>query len=192
MDTTQPTLLVLGGSKALHASARRIWGQDAVIQRCQVQTKRNVKADVTEKHWPELDQRLRTVYQGTDYEATKRPLEDTANWLSRINPNAATSLREGLEEMLTGSARACRLHGHTRSGTSFFGRFGLTLQGGSQRVTGQFATQTHSGQFTDCQNVTIRSGIGDGLQFTSNGQHLVHQNQFQLRSNSDRGIHRAA
>jgi putative transposase len=34
LDTTQPTLLVLDGSKALHAAARRIWGQNAVIQRC--------------------------------------------------------------------------------------------------------------------------------------------------------------
>jgi transposase-like protein len=32
--------------------------QNAVIQRCQVHKKRNVKAHVPEKHLPELDQRL--------------------------------------------------------------------------------------------------------------------------------------
>jgi putative transposase len=101
LDTTQPTLLVLDGSKALHAAARRIWGQNAVIQRCQVHKKRNVKAHVPEKHLPELDQRLGAAYQESDYEAAKQSLEGTAKWLSRINPDAAASLREGLEETLT-------------------------------------------------------------------------------------------
>jgi putative transposase len=101
LDTTQPTLLVLDGSKALHAAARRLWGQNAVIQRCQVHKKRNVKAHVPEKHLPELDQRLGAAYQESDYEAAKKSLKDTANWLTRINPDAAASLREGLEETLT-------------------------------------------------------------------------------------------
>ena len=76
LDTAQPTLLVLDGSKALHAAARRLWGQNAVIQRCQVHKKRNVKAHVPEKHLPELDQRLGAAYQETDYEAAKKSLED--------------------------------------------------------------------------------------------------------------------
>ncbi len=101
LDTTRPTLLVLDGSKALHAAARRLWGQNAVIQRCQVHKKRNVKAHVPEKHLPELDQRLGAAYGETDYEAAKTSLEETARWLTRINPDAAASLREGLEETLT-------------------------------------------------------------------------------------------
>ena len=101
LDTAQPTLLVLDGSKALHAAARRLWGQNTVIQRCQVHKKRNVKAHVPEKHLPELDQRLGAAYQESDYEAAKKSLEDTANWLMRVNPDAAASLREGLEETLT-------------------------------------------------------------------------------------------
>jgi putative transposase len=99
--TTRPTLLVLDGSKALHAAAQRIWGQNAVIQRCQVHKKRNVKAHVPEKQLPELDQRLGAAYQESDYEASKQSLEGTAKWLSRINPDAAASPREGLEETLT-------------------------------------------------------------------------------------------
>jgi transposase-like protein len=55
LDTTQPTLLLLGGAKALHAATRRLWGQNAVIQQCQVHKKRNVQAHVSEKHQPELD-----------------------------------------------------------------------------------------------------------------------------------------
>ena len=101
LETAQPTLLVLDGAKALHAAARRLWGQNAVIQRCQVHKKRNVKAHVPEKHQSELDQRLGAAYQESGYEAAKQSLEGTATWLSRINPDAAASLREGLEETLT-------------------------------------------------------------------------------------------
>jgi transposase-like protein len=93
--------LVLDGSKALHAAARRIWGKNAAIQRCQVYKKRNVKAHTPEKHWPQLDRRLGEAYQVSDYESAKKSLEGTAKWLGRINPDAAASLREGLEETLT-------------------------------------------------------------------------------------------
>jgi putative transposase len=99
--STRPTLLVLDGSKAPYAGAWRTWGQNTVIQRCQVHKKRNVKAHVPEKHLLELDQRLGAAYQESDYETAKKSLEDMANWLTRINPDAAASLREGLEETLT-------------------------------------------------------------------------------------------
>jgi putative transposase len=101
LDTSRPTLLVLDGSKALHAAATRVWGSSAVIQRCQVHKKRNVRAHLPEKHWAELDRQLAAAYQGEDYEKAKTSLETTAKWLSRLNPDAASSLREGLEETLT-------------------------------------------------------------------------------------------
>jgi transposase-like protein len=101
LDTSRPTLLVLDGSKALHAAAKRVWGKNAVIQRCQVHKKRNIKVQVPEKHWPELERRLATAYHETDYETAKRSPEGTATWLAKINPDAASSLREGLEETLT-------------------------------------------------------------------------------------------
>ena len=53
-----------------------------------------MKAHVPEKHLPELDQRLGAAYQESDYEAAKKSLEDTANWLTRINPDAAASSAE--------------------------------------------------------------------------------------------------
>jgi len=38
LDASRPVLLVLDGARALHAAAKRVWGQNAVIQRCQVHT----------------------------------------------------------------------------------------------------------------------------------------------------------
>ena len=101
LDTGQPTLLVLDGSKALHAAVTRVWGTNAVIQRCQVHKKRNVKAHVPEKHHAELDRQLSAAYQET---TTRRPRR---RWRRRRGgspgsiPDAAASLREGLEETLT-------------------------------------------------------------------------------------------
>ncbi|MCA1685696.1 MAG: transposase, partial [Planctomycetia bacterium] len=101
LDAGRPTLFVLDGSKALHAAVTRVWGTNAVIQRCQVHKKRNVKAHVPELHWPELERRLSEAYHETSYETAKASLEATARWLDRLNPDAASSLREGLEETLT-------------------------------------------------------------------------------------------
>ena len=101
LDAGRPTLFVLDGSKALHAAVTRVWGKNAVIQRCQVHKKRNVKAHVPEKHHPELERRLSEAYHEAGYETAKASLEATARWLDRLNPDAASSLREGLEETLT-------------------------------------------------------------------------------------------
>jgi transposase-like protein len=88
-------LLILDGAKALHAAAKRVWGQNCVIQRCQVHKKRNVKAQVPEKHHAELERCLWEAYHETGYEAAKASLAATARWLERIKPDAASSLREG-------------------------------------------------------------------------------------------------
>jgi transposase-like protein len=101
LDTSQPTLLVLDGSRALHAAAKRVWGPSAVIQRCQVHKRRNIKAHLPVRHHAELDRQLSAAYRGDDYEQAGKSLETTARWLSRLNPDAAASLREGLEETLT-------------------------------------------------------------------------------------------
>src|SRR6516225_3128271 len=67
LDTSKPVLRVLDGAKALHAAAKRVWGQNSVIQRCQIHKTRNVKAHVPEKHQAEWERRLSAAYQETDY-----------------------------------------------------------------------------------------------------------------------------
>jgi len=101
LDTSQPTLLVLDGSKALHAAVKRVWGRNALIQRCQVHKKRNVREHLPEKHWDELSRQLHAAYNETDYDEALKRLQTTARWLDRLNPDAAASLREGMEETLT-------------------------------------------------------------------------------------------
>src|SRR5204862_5510149 len=56
---------------------------------------------VPEKHHAEVGRRLGEACHETGYATAKASLEATARWLERINPDAAASLREGLEETLT-------------------------------------------------------------------------------------------
>lgn len=101
LDTSAPTLLVLDGAKALAAAVKRVWGSTALIQRCQVHKKRNVREHLPQKHWPELSRQLGAAYHETDYDQALQRLKTTARWLERLNPDAAASLREGMEETLT-------------------------------------------------------------------------------------------
>ena len=99
--TDVPTLFVLDGAKALQAAVKSVWGDNALVQRCQVHKKRNVKEHLVESHWPELSARLSEAYGETDYARALTLMKQTATWLERINPDAAASLREGMEETLT-------------------------------------------------------------------------------------------
>jgi len=101
LDTSQPVLLVLDGSKALRAAVKRVWGSRALIQRCQVHKKRNVREHLPERYWGELSRQLSAAYGATDYDEALQRLQTTARWLERLNPDAAASLREGMEETLT-------------------------------------------------------------------------------------------
>jgi putative transposase len=96
-----PTLFVLDGAKALRAAVNRVWGQMAVIQRCQVHKKRNVQAHVPDRYKEELNRRLTAAYTEPHHATAIAHLEGTVRWLSKINHDAAASLSEGLEETLT-------------------------------------------------------------------------------------------
>ena len=101
LDAGRATLFVLDGAKALRAAVRRVWGRQAVIQRCQVHKKRNVKAHLAEEHHAELDRRLGAAWGQTSHEQALAQLQGTVRWLQRQSPDAAASLREGMEETLT-------------------------------------------------------------------------------------------
>lgn len=101
LDASRPTLFVLDGAKALHAGVKRVFGKNAVIQRCQVHKVRNVKAHLPEKHHDQLATQLQAAYQEKSYEQALAQLQTTAKWLARLSPQAAASLREGMDETLT-------------------------------------------------------------------------------------------
>jgi putative transposase len=99
--TDQMTLFVLDGSQALRAAVKRVWGRFALIARCQVHKRNNIKKYLAEEYWGELNRRLNEAWYGDDYDSSLVKLKRTADWLEGINPDAARSLREGMEETLT-------------------------------------------------------------------------------------------
>lgn len=95
------TVFVLDGSKALRKAVLAAWGRFAIIQRCQLHKKRNIEAHVPDRHWDEIRRRLNEAYNETDYNRALKILKNTAALLDRISPDAAASLREGMEETIT-------------------------------------------------------------------------------------------
>ena len=100
LDTTQPTLIVLDGSKALRKAVNKTFGDRCPVQRCQIHKRRNVKDHLPPSYQGSVDQRIRTAYAMKDYDQAKAQLLKTVAWLEEINPSAASSLHEGLEETL--------------------------------------------------------------------------------------------
>jgi putative transposase len=101
LDFSTPRLYVLDGSKALHTAVRRHAGESAFLQRCQVHKKRNVVDHLPEEHKANVRSKLQNAYSMADYEDAKRALERLHHELMHLNPSAARSLEEGLEETLT-------------------------------------------------------------------------------------------
>ena len=101
LDFTRPRLYVLDGGKALQRAVKDHAGDAALIQRCQVHKRRNVLDHLTEEQKPLVAARLNAAYVIEDYEAAKVALKKLHRELMDLNPSAARSLEEGMEETLT-------------------------------------------------------------------------------------------
>lgn len=94
-------LFVLDGSKALRAAVEKVFGEQAEVQRCQLHKRRNVRDHLPQGCRADYDRQLRNAYAMSRYEDAKAALEKIFRQLERINPSAARSLEEGMEETLT-------------------------------------------------------------------------------------------
>ena len=101
LDFSAPRLYILDGGKALHAAVKRHAGEAAFIQRCQVHKKRNVIDHLPQDHKNDVKRKLQNAYAMVEYAHAKRALERLHRELMDINPSAARSLEEGMEETLT-------------------------------------------------------------------------------------------
>jgi putative transposase len=101
LDLQRRYLVVIDGSKALRAGVERVFGDRVEVQRCQIHKRRNVKEYLPENCQKDYDRRMRNAYAMSNYTEAKGALEKIFQQLERINPSAARSLEEGLEETLT-------------------------------------------------------------------------------------------
>jgi putative transposase len=101
LRTDRSVLVILDGALALHKAVRAVFGEAALIQRCQVHKLRNILEHLPERQRPWVRAIVGRAYQATDVKTAIRLLTDLAKRLDDEYPSAAGSVREGLEETLT-------------------------------------------------------------------------------------------
>ena len=101
LRTDIPTLFVLDGSKALRKAVDDVFGENAIVQRCQVHKCRNVLSYLPKSCHGIVKQRLKVAWGLKRYTAAKKSLTQLVEYLEDISHSAANSLKEGLEDTLT-------------------------------------------------------------------------------------------
>jgi putative transposase len=98
----QSMLFVIDGGKAIRKALRDVFGDRAIVQRCQVHKARNVRDHLPESRRGYVAKQMRDAYNSTTAATAKKKLLQLASWLdSNGEDSAAASLREGLDETLT-------------------------------------------------------------------------------------------
>lgn len=96
-------LCVIDGGKGLRKALQDVFGTTAVLQRCQLHKQRNVLALVPQTRHAYVGAALRRAYRARSAGQARRQLTALGTWLEHNGHiDAAASLREGLEETLTG------------------------------------------------------------------------------------------
>jgi len=95
-------LFVIDGGKAIRKALRDVFGDRAIVQRCQVHKARNVRDHLPESRRAYVAKQMRDAYNSSTAATAKKKLMQLASWLdSNGHDSAAASLREGLDETLT-------------------------------------------------------------------------------------------
>ena len=92
---------MIDGSKALRKAIKAVFGEHALVHRCHRHKERNVCDLLPERDRPTVRARMRAAWALSDPELAKQRLELLASELDRSWPDAAGSLREGMEDTLT-------------------------------------------------------------------------------------------
>lgn len=94
-------LFVIDGGKGIRKAIRVVFGDWALVQRCQVHKLRNIADHLPEgkKTWARAA--VRRAWAAGTPAAARRKLRDLASQLEEPHPGAAASVREGLDETVT-------------------------------------------------------------------------------------------
>jgi len=95
-------LVTIDGGKGIRKALTQVLGDRAVVQRCQCHKTRNVLGHLPKCRHAYVRRQLRDAYRSNRVSTARKRLRQLASWLDRNGePDAAASLREGLEETLT-------------------------------------------------------------------------------------------
>jgi transposase-like protein len=94
-------LAVIDGGKGIRKALEKVFGDKAVIQRCQWHKRENVTSYLLEADQEIIRQKLQAAYEQPTYEAARGSLLKIKSELKEKNLSAMRSLEEGFEETLT-------------------------------------------------------------------------------------------
>jgi putative transposase len=101
LSTDGGLLVVIDGAKALATGVRKVFGDQALVQRCVIHKRRNLKGHLPDELAASVDWRVARAFNHPDpakgLDAARRLAAD----LRADHPDAAASLLEGLEDMFT-------------------------------------------------------------------------------------------
>jgi len=100
LDPEQAILFVIDGGKALRRGIKDVFGEHALVHRCHRHKERNVCDLLPERDRPMILARIRGAWALTNPLLAEERLELLASELERTWPDAAASLREGLDDTL--------------------------------------------------------------------------------------------
>lgn len=101
LDATGGLLVVIDGAKALHSAVKSVFGDLALIARCTLHKRRNVKDHLPKTEQARIDSKLAAAFNHPDPDQGLANAKSLATEVGKSWPDAAGSIREGLEEMFT-------------------------------------------------------------------------------------------
>lgn len=102
-----PLLWTLDGSKALRKAVCRVFGQEALVQRCVRHKERNIEGYLPKAHHQEFRRRWKLLHGSADFKGARREHEGLKSWLGQRNFEAKRSLEEAGGETLTAIRLKC-------------------------------------------------------------------------------------
>src|SRR5947208_9390108 len=101
LDPEQAILFVIDGAKALRRAIKDVFGEHALVHRCHRHKERNVTDLLPERDRDQVRGRMRAAWALTAPELAEQRLGLLVAELDQSWPDAANSLREGLQDTLT-------------------------------------------------------------------------------------------
>jgi putative transposase len=100
LDSKRRWLFVIDGAKALRKAIDQVFGDGPPVQRCRNHKLRNVLGHLPKDQHDQAKSTFKAAFKLDAKEGTAK-IEQYATWLEREWPSAASSLREGLDELFT-------------------------------------------------------------------------------------------
>lgn len=94
-------LFITDGGKGIIAALKAKYGSRLLHQRCTIHKDRNIQKHLAKKYRKRAHDWFKLALKNLKYEDARKELLKLRQWLETVNPSAARSLDEALEEILT-------------------------------------------------------------------------------------------